>query len=638
MHGEPGFFGSYGYDRWAGIGEAKPIPTMHELGHSYWGAFPVVGHPQLSWQRADDRAIAPAMAAYHQDILAFMAQPPDEFEILRQRLRDLPGLSIENTEPLFHSLEADIPYTTGGDLSLVPPILQKYWRYFLADGPFGSWENAGVWYRSLSHDNRATAGKFLGFGHLNLDLYFGHPVYTPPADLLQASNATLSAEERQRLTDLAEQFDSLIGDPQLEENLQFWRGYLRDKVALHRSHPDHLRSLELPRAAQLSDALAFIDPLGGAPEERASSLSTQIAVQPVLVNFLPAMDDQTLVKFFASNPNLPEGPTLQATASFVERLQRFGTLVETVLAEGRKSPKQGADELTAFLAETDPDQEQDLRLFFDLLHGTDRDLARETMNQLDSETVQALVKSVPTQLRALFRASDLLDKLGISATAAEADLLPGINLLLEETSGNYRIDQPFLQRLYEIMAQRADTDPRGTARIIAATPFPLQGLILSQPTAASTVLFADIALALQLVRDSDPVIAPPARIVYRLIHADASLAARLLIALDQQGESNIVSESLAYFAYDKARSERHPKLPISLKHDGVFLTHLLDLAGARWLEDRLASAVRLYRQRSESEEVNPMFLHHYRETLEAAAALAPNGSKPLQDIISRAFQ
>ena len=257
MRGEPGYFGSYGYNSWAGLGEAKPIPTIHELGHSYWGAFPVIGQSDLDWRSHDGAAVSPALLAYHQDILTFMSQPPDEFEILRQRFRDLPGLSVHNTEPLFHSLEADVPYTTGGDLTLVPPILRKYWAYFLAEGPFYSWENAIGWFRALPPDKRTVAGKFLGYEHLNLDQYSSVPIYRPTEDLLSDALETVEEEERQRLTDLAEQFDLLIGDPQLEENFQFWRGYLRDKVALHRSHTQHLQSLSSEMADELAIALSF---------------------------------------------------------------------------------------------------------------------------------------------------------------------------------------------------------------------------------------------------------------------------------------------------------------------------------------------------------------------------------------------
>ena len=455
MRGEPGFFGSYGFDSWAGVGEAKPIPVMHELAHSYWGAFPVSGRPKLSWQRREGEELSSAMTSYHHDILAFMAQPPDDFEFLRERLRNLPGVSAENTEPLFHSLEADVPYTTGGDLSLLPPVLRKYWDLFLVDGRFGSWERALGWFQSLSPEERATAGKFLGFEHFDLRQYPGLPPYSPPGNLLAYATRTLEAEERQRLTDLAEQFDLLLGDAQLEEDFQFWRGYLQDKVALYRSHPGHLESLNLASAGDLSDALLFLSGLEGSPEQKASELAGRLPGQPFLVNFLPAVDDHTLVELFASEPQLPEGPTLQATASFVERLQKFATLVDGVLAESRDSHQAGARALEDFLAETGYEQEQDLRLFFDLLKGADSDLARQTMRQMDKAVVRALMVPVPVQLRAIFRPEELLDKLDITPGASDAYLRRGISLLIQDTSGNYRIDEPFLERLYRVMAERA---------------------------------------------------------------------------------------------------------------------------------------------------------------------------------------
>ena len=80
MKGEPGFFGSYGFKGWAGIGEAKPVPAMHELMHSYWGGFPVIGRAGLGWERQEGQDVPPALASYHRDILTFMAQPPDEYE------------------------------------------------------------------------------------------------------------------------------------------------------------------------------------------------------------------------------------------------------------------------------------------------------------------------------------------------------------------------------------------------------------------------------------------------------------------------------------------------------------------------------------------------------------------------------
>ena len=95
-------------------------------------------------------------------------------------------------------------------------------------------------------------------------------------------------------------------------------------MALYRSHPDHLASLPLTRADELSDALEFLSGLEENPTSRAERLSGRISVQP----FLPAVDNLTLVELFAGNPSFPEGATLQATASFVERLQRLAVIVD----------------------------------------------------------------------------------------------------------------------------------------------------------------------------------------------------------------------------------------------------------------------------------------------------------------------
>ena len=238
---------------------------VHELSHSYWGGFPVAGIPGLNWEVGLGREPAPALECYHADILAFMEQPPDGFELFRPRLRNLPELSSENPKPLLHSLEADMVYGTGGNLALVPPILRKYWSSFLRDEPFLSWYDAVFWYRSLSAEARSAADKYLGFEHLDLRRYDsltpledglgGHPV------LIETRLETLATEGRQRLVDLADRFDLLLGDPQQDEEFMFWRGYLRDKMELHRLHGGYLASLtsgDLLRAADWASALDFL--------------------------------------------------------------------------------------------------------------------------------------------------------------------------------------------------------------------------------------------------------------------------------------------------------------------------------------------------------------------------------------------
>ena len=239
------------------------------------------------------------------------------------------------------------------------------------------------------------------------------------------------------------------------------------------------------------------------------------------------------------------------------------------------------------------------------------------MPEADQATVRALMLPVPVQLRTILGPEGLLEKLDVTAAAADADLGRGITLLIQEPSGNYRVDEPFLERLYAVMAERAWTAPGEVARVMAETPFPLEGMILSQPAAAA--LSSGLGLGLILIENSDLVLAPPARIIHRLTMADPPLAAELVIALEQRGESRLVTESLVYFDYDKARSERFPELPIFVSQDSTFLKSLLERQGAEWLKMRLAAVVALYRERAIARQVAPDFLERHRETLQAAA-------------------
>ena len=641
MEGEPGFFGSYGFKEWTGVGEAKPIGVIHELSHSSWGGFPVVGLPELSWDKPEGQELSPAMERHHANILTFMAQPPDEYEVFRQRLRNLPELSSENTEPLFHNAEADLVYNTGGSLGLVPPILRKYWSGFLQEGPFASWYDAAAWILSLTDEDRATAGKYLGYEHLDLRRYATLEYPGDAGDLISPQREHLTREERQRLFDLADQFDQLLGGPQKEENFQFWRGYLRDKVRLHRSYPDFLVSLEEHRASSLASALEFLVDLEGRPPgEQSQRIADRLPAEPFMVNFFPALSNRTLLELFAGATPIPEGATLQATASFVERLNRFSGVVDTVLAKGRDQPQQGAAELTKFLDEIDYEPEEDLRLFFELLRDEDPDTAGLVVQMLDKSTIRKLMESVPSQLRFTLSPAELLAKLDITAESRVSSLKRGIAILVEEPSGNFNIDEPFLHQMFQVVANRRMPEAQEMVEVLRETPFPLEGFIRQQPRAAVALLDSDLETAVRLVRESDPVVSPPARIIYRLINADPVLAARLVQALADRGYDVLVMESLVYLAYDKSRSERVPGLPISLERDGQFLRALLGRQGSEGLARRLGEAFQVYGRWAADGQVATGFLSQYRETLEAAVSFLPDAGtrEDLRRIIARAAQ
>ena len=126
--------------------------------------------------------------------------------------------------------------------------------------------------------------------------------------------------------------------------------------------------------------------------------------------------------------------------------------------------------------------------------------------------------------------------------------------------------------------------------------------------------------ALELVNRSDPVLLSPARLVYHLIFADAEFAARFVIRLAEDGEDELVLESLAHFAYDAHRLASAPNFAISLVSDGRFLEELLKSLGTTWLEAQIRSVVELYAKRIEAGEVPKDFLNAHRATLTAAVA------------------
>ncbi len=616
MRGEPGFFGSYGFHGWAGVGEAKPIPVIHELSHSYWGGFPVEGRPDLSWEWPTDGGHPQALEQYHADVLVFMSQPPDSFEPLRQRLRNLPGLSSENLEPLLHNLEADMVYNTGGNLSLVPPVLRKYWSRALKYGEFDSWYDAAGWFLSLSPEDRGVIGQYLGFEHLDLRDY-DLAISAAPSRLSNRRSSILTGEEKQRLYDLADQFDLLIGDPHRDENFTFWRSYLRDKVRLHRKHPGYLASLDLPRSGQLAEALDIATGLDSLPaEDRAEALRRHIAASPFLVNLLPAFDDRTLLDLFSSDPDLPGGTTLRATASFVERLQRFEGVVNRILADGRESPSQGAIEMGGFLEDIGYGPKEDVRLFLDLMLGSDRETTNLVVAELDKTGFRRLMEVAPAQVRFILWPEQLLAKLDITSGATFETLAEGTGILLEETSGNFIIDEPFLHAMYAVIAARSESSPRDMARVLESGRFPLHGFIRQQPRAAVNILGGDIETALDIIRNGDLVVSPPARNLHQLVHAGPELAATLLTALDQRGEYELVRASLGYIAYDHQRADVAPGLGISLEDDARFLHGLMTENGDGWLSDRVGQAVDYYT----SPESGPPadFVPQFQATLLAA--------------------
>jgi hypothetical protein len=248
------------------------------------------------------------------------------------------------------------------------------------------------------------------------------------------------------------------------------------------------------------------------------------------------------------------------------------------------------------------------------------------ISALDDFLLRRLLEDAPVTLRFSLTPQRLLSALDITVDASNGAASSGMALLITHHSGNYRIDAPFHNELYRVVAGRAAQDPNAALQLLATTPFPWERFIISHPAEAASILSADMDSAVRIIQSSDPIVFPPQRFIYRLIAADPHLAARILQRLDNQGDSDTVLESLAYFAYDAQRKAQLPSLPISLESDGLFLAALLEIQGQPWIQSRLSEVFALYQLRIASNEAPPDFLDAYRHTLTDAVSTLPDGA------------
>ena len=309
MVGRPAWYGSHGAAGWAGAGEANPRIVLHELGHSWWGAFPVEGRPDLTWERVDGE-ISAALSQFHADVERFLRQPPDSFEPLRDRFRNMPNLSRGDYPDLKHFSEADMVNMTGGILPLIPPILRKYFSPFLAPEGVASsqvvdWPSAIGWYRALPEEDSRIAKEVFGLQHFPLDLYEDVPELSEAA-LDPHVVSAFQAEERQRLLDFADQFDlikassSAVYDAaNVNRGFSFWRGYLADKKRLHMSYPDVLGNHPSAAARELGVAFDFYLGLEDAtPEAQVGAVAERLH-EPTIREFAVLLKPRAIVALFS---------------------------------------------------------------------------------------------------------------------------------------------------------------------------------------------------------------------------------------------------------------------------------------------------------------------------------------------------
>jgi hypothetical protein len=655
MVGQPAWFGSYGHDGWAGAGEAQPRTIAHELSHSYWGEFPVEGRPDLSWAPGPD-GVAPALKQYRAEMETFLRQPPDRFEPLRDRFRNMPNLTVGEYPDLHHSGEADILSFTGGNINLVPPILRKYWSSFLTpygtmgyvyDGGAGpdpvvrDWAEAIAWYRGLNEADRSAVEQVFGLQHFPLGNYKVSPM--TGAKLSPGVAEAIKNEERQRLLDFAGQFEliksrefALVDAAGVNRGFTFWRSYLSEMRELHRRHPAVLRDHTMARARALGAALDFhisierLSPQSQTERFRAAASDASVRELAVLLK------ERAIIELFGKDAP-PEKGVEGVIGHYAAKLSVTAARVDAVLTEARKGAPQGARALEGYLGSLEEAElRSDAGLIFDLLRETDGDLTRRILPAVSDAVLLRLLRIAPATARAHEIGPErLLRAAGVVRGAAAGALTEGARTLTGNSSGNFAIDLPYELAVFDVIEAMGRAEPAGALRVISESALRIDPWTERGSTEMLSIFDRARPDAAKLIAGSKGPRTSPQRIIHSLAGLDPDLAAELLSGAVSQAGGDLGPRALLEFAYDAywrgagGGNAAEPGLT------GRFLARLALIRGGDWLRSNYDQAVALVRTWADDGETEPGSEAEFRRTLsEAAKASGPQTAALIEHLLS----
>lgn len=571
---QPAWFGSHGYNSWAGAGEAVPRSVLHELGHSYWGAFAVEGRPDLSW--ASSGGTAPALEAYREDLDTFLRQAPDSLEPLRDRFRNLPGLNRGEYSDLFHFGEANLLYMTGGNLLLVPPILRKYVSSYLLPagaGPEGgdtmlaTWDIALSWFNSLSADDRRIAGEVFGLQHFPAGPYADLPQIKSLGgfpDIRLDLRTTYEGEERQRLIDFAGQLNgvierefSLVDAAGADRGFDFWRSYLSDKLELHNRYPEVLAGLGSERGRQLSAALDLYSDMQALSDERQVKRYRESQDQVFVPELAVLLKPRAIVELFADSGS--SGGIATVLGSRAERLTALVEAVERI--EAAADTSDGAAELERFMRSVPEDElRSDIFLLLDLLRSAGNGLTERVLPALDDDALLLLLRVQPAAARSFEIGPErLLEAMGVDVGSSLAEISAGALLLSANSSGNFDIDAAYDEALFSHLDRFVETTPAEVLSAVATAGLRIVPWISRSSDGARRAMRSEPDIAAGLLLALSGSRETPERIIHLVAKSDPALAADLTAStVTTHGRgADFLASALGAFAYDAYWSERN---------------------------------------------------------------------------------
>ena len=650
MEAQPTWFGSTGFKGWAGAGQAIPRTIMHEMSHSFWGVFGVDGSPGLEWTSPIAGRPSEGIAMYRADLERFMAQPPDRFEPLRDRFRNLPNLTLEEDSDLYHFGEADLIFMTGGDIDLIPPILRPYYTAFLTDSAIGgldfdTWPEALRWFQSLSEDDRVLAGEVFGLQHFPLDRYKSLGEGNGgrlPAGL----EAVLAAEERQRLRDFAEQFESikerefaLVDAAGIDSGFQFWRGYIGEMSDLHTSHPNVLAEAGTSLGGELAETFDFYRAIAEKSADEQITMTLAEFSRPVIRDLAVLLSPRALIALFSDDRTGPGAGLGDVLTGYADALRRIAKTADAFIDAARSDPAEAAAIFDRFVANPDDDElRTTVPVLVDFLRASEQDLLSKSMPLASDSTLLRLLEIRPELARAPEVTPErLLAALGITPgrePEAGGDVIAaGARRLFENGSGNFEIDRPVVAALYDLLDDLETELPGFTLGVVRDASLGLTTWINASPENALRAIRNDEPLAARLIATRESVRSTPAGVVHRIIAEDPFLAADLLVEIDTIRGVPLSPLVLAAMVYDGYWSELAAGPEVSLSNDALFLSRLADINGEQWLIDALDVSVAAYTTAIEAGRIENEYPERHARTLEAIEEAA--GSEETKLLIQK---
>ena len=645
MVGEPGWFGSYGFESWAGVGQAIPRSVLHELLHSYWGAFPVVDGEKLDWSSRGSGGVSEGIAQLHADLHEFMMQPTDRYEPLRDRFRNMPNLIGGSYPDLYHFGEAQLVYMTGGNLDLLPPILRKYFSSALSkhgvgaenSQGFSDWGDALGWYLSLSDSregvslsDHAVAHETFGIQHFPLAPYLGTAdVYRESigddSDVALMSPVVRNAvesEEIQRLVDFADQFSLVKSEHDEGGEFNFWGSYLSQMRGLYSRYPSVLASqgdigLELAVALDGYIEVESLDPDAQAVWFNENSHHAFVADFAVLLKPFAIM-------ILFSDSDSDEG--LEGHLGFKARsLEEIVRPVDEITSMAARDLDAGIAMLDEFLLTLDEDRLRgDVGLIFDLVRGAGDDVATALLSNLSDATYARLFDLASHVLtHREIPVKRALASIGVDESFDAPSFESGLQFYADHSSGNFALDARIESEIIRLLEFLSRNDASRAFAALVDSGLRIEPWILSEQHSLAMIR-RSIPHAAHMFMDVEGPRETPAGLIHTLMRIDAVTASDLMIHIVDEIDSDFGVDVISNMAYDAYWRSKGASLSPDAVASGVFLDALIDYYGRGWLDDQIAVAVARAEADESAGKRESGFADNLRWTLREGFNVAPD--------------